>query len=441
MAEILPLRAIHYDWERGDSSKRVAPPYDMITPEEQSELYARHPENVVRLILNANPCEGDNNRYQEAARLWKEWRKQGVLQQDEEEALYVYHQSFSIHEPGSTSPRTITRRGFMARVRLQDDDEGAIVPHEHTLTQPLDDRLRLTEALGANLSQVFLLYADPDAHADAALARAVNGHRPRMRITTDDEITHTLWSITDPDIIATVRSVLAGQQLLIADGHHRYETNLALLRRACRNEGELPPEDPRRFVLAYLANSADPGVLILPIHRILHSIEDLSLDDLVDALREHFYITALESTTPQALFTRVNALKTDHVAFGIVERGGRGWLLSRPRKAGAPMPCDAPEPLCELDLTILHELVFAQLLGMSQDDFKRSHHLHFAPNIKAVEEALKRLQTQAAFLVNAAPIQQVRAICDAGAKMPQKSTQFYPKVLSGLLFRQILPCP
>lgn len=438
MAEVRPFRGIHYDWSRlDDPADVVAPPYDVIDARQQAELYARHPANVIRLILNDKPVEGDDNRYDDAARIFRQWLDDGTLQRDDAPALYVYHQTFE-HEGGQ-----ITRRGFMGALRLHQYEERIVLPHELTLRGPKVDRLRLNETVGANLSQVFLLYNDPEQAADTALDAVCDARDPDVELTTADGITHRVWAITDEDAVAAIQGVLEGEAVLIADGHHRYETNLALRDRAIENEGELDDDDPRNFVLAYLANQNDPGLLVLPTHRVVHDLADFDAAGFVEALESEFEVERLDSADAHDVAERVHGEMKDAVAFGVVlpgqdADGARAWLVKRARSAPTLLPDLAgPPAVRELDLVVLHEYVLKQLLGMTDEDFSAKKYLAYHKGTASVAEALDDPATQVAFIVNPSPVDQVRTVCLAGGKMPQKSTFFYPKVLSGLVFRSL----
>lgn len=442
MADVRPLRAVHYDWPRvSNAADLVAPPYDVIDEAQQAALYARHPHNIIRLILNQKPADGPDNRYADAARIYQSWLADGTLVRDDADTLYVYHQHFVVSRPDPASGQVqevpVLRRGFMARVRLHPYSDRVVLPHEQTLSGPKTDRLRLNEAVGANLSQVFVLYDDPTTSADLALDAAITSLTP-LEIRTEDGILHRIWAVTDPSVIDTVRQVLASQSLLIADGHHRYETNLNLRDRAIAAEGFLADDDPRRFVLAYLANSADPGLLVLPTHRVVHSVPNFSTDALLSALRPHFDVSTLPAPASfAATQAAVERHQADDFCFGLV-LGDAHYLLRRPRTAPTLVP-DLPGPaaLRDLDLTILHEVILKGILGMTEDDFSQKRYLRYEKSLPDLAASLRLPDAQAAFMVNHSPVDQVRAVCVSGGKMPQKSTFFYPKVLSGLVINPL----
>jgi len=437
MADFRPLRGVHYDWAQlDDPADVVAPPYDVIDDAQQAALYARHPWNVIRLILNHHPLEGPHNRYDDAAQHFTQWRHDGVLTQEDTPALYVYHQTF--HHPDHPS-HVLTRRGVMGRVRLHPYEDRVVLPHELTLRGPKVDRLRLNEGVQANLSQVFFLYDDPQQRADQALDSAIKDRTPDLTLTTHDNVEHRLWTVTDPEVIETVQAVIEHQQLLIADGHHRYETNLALRDRAIEASAEgLADNDPRRFVLAFLANSADPGLLVLPTHRIIRGFRRFNPSILLDALASDFVVTPLDDVDQvDALAARVTAMMDEHIVFGVVVPGTPRQFVLVHRHRDEPSlvaGMQGPKAMQELDLIVLHEVIFKRYLGMTDDDFAHKRFLGYAKSLAAAQTALEEPETQALVIVNHSPVAQVREVCQAGGKMPQKSTFFHPKVLSGLVF-------
>jgi uncharacterized protein (DUF1015 family) len=445
MADVRPLRAVHYDWQQiSNPADVVAPPYDVIDDAHQAALYDRHPHNIIRLILNRLPADGPNNRYDDAARTYQQWLAEGVLVRDDQEALHVYHQRFTIDLPdpdtGALRPTPTLRRGFMGRVRLHPYEDQVVLPHEQTLRGPKIDRLRLNEAVGANLSQIFMLYDDPTLAVDALLDAAI-ASLPCLDIHTDDGIQHMIWAVTDPAVIAQVQALLAPQALLIADGHHRYETNLAMRDRAIEAEGDLSLDDPRRFVFTFLANAADPGLLVLPTHRVVHSLPSFSPDALFAQLKDRFEVEPMPGASLSALQAAVTARQADDFAFGLILKGssdGIPCVLYRSRQAPTLVPdLPGPDALKKLDLTILHEVILKDLLGMTEDDFSQKRYLRYEKSLHDLDASLRQPDAQAAFLVNHSPVEQVREVCVSGGKMPQKSTFFYPKVFSGIIINPL----
>src|SRR5689334_13335714 len=277
MPEIRAFRGILYDPERVPISDVVAPPYDVISPEEQRRLYERHPANVIRLILGR-----EEDRYASAARHFSAWRSEGVMIEDGDPSLYI------LRHDVEWKGRMVARRGVVAACRLENLGEGSILPHEKTLSKPKEDRFRLFRATGAMFSQIFSLYSDPDSRIERAAARVML-NEPRIDLEADG-VRNRLWSITEPATIAAIADVLGGRKAYVADGHHRYETAL-LYRDAARLEHpDAGPDAAHEFLPMFFTNMDDPGLMILPTHRIVHGLAQFDERRLLDALREYFEI-------------------------------------------------------------------------------------------------------------------------------------------------------
>lgn len=428
MPDIQAFRAVRYDLGHvGSLSDVIAPPYDVIGPELQEQLYKRHPANVVRLILNREePGDDDaNNRYSRAAKFLRNWRSQGVLFTEPDPALYVYHQFFTY------AGQSYTRRGFMARVRLERFGQGKIYPHEETMAGPKQDRLLLTRACRANLSQVFGLYPDPGAKAQRVVDAAVADKTP-LEATDHLGVVHRLWPVTDLSVIATVSGILGPKPAFIADGHHRYET-------ACnyRDElaaaGPLPPTHPANFVLMMLVGMNDPGMIVMPTHRLFRGLPAMSSAELVSRLGDCFT-------------TRIAGEGSDlaHTVWEEIEYGGEQgtlalytaaderWVVANVTDAGrrrlALVASDHSEPWRGLGVAILHRLVIDTLLA--QPNLPKPRYVHL---VDEVVESLQSDEFQLAALVMPATVQHIRTISEHQERMPAKSTYFYPKLQSGLV--------
>jgi uncharacterized protein (DUF1015 family) len=431
MAEIRPFRGLRYDVARvGALSDVVAPPYDVIDPALQDALYARSPYNAIRLELNREE-PGDapgRDRYSRAAELLRAWRRAGVLRLDDGAALYVCHQSFTVEG------QTHTRRGFFARVRLEPFGEGCVYPHEQTLAGPKADRLRLYEATGTQLSPIFGLYPDP---SNAVLAAVEAGLRDRTPIEATDHlgVVHRLWPVTDIEAHTAAQGLLRETPLYIADGHHRYETGLRYRdERAAR--GELSgPDDPAHFCLMMLVGMSDPGLLILPTHRIVRGFPGLTSAALAERLAPEFDVEAIGAgeAGARAAWELIEAGgEQDRLGFG-TKADGR-WLVARLRSDATMdrlVPDHGPE-WRSLGVSILHELVANHLLrGAGTPEFRYVHQLD------EVTADLAAGGCDLACLVPPAGMEHVEAIASNLEKMPPKSTYFYPKLLTGLLFNPL----
>jgi uncharacterized protein (DUF1015 family) len=417
VAEVLPLQAVHYDLGRvGALADVVAPPYDVIDDAQRAELAALSSYNVVELDLPRDPGGGDP--YQHAAELLGEWTDEGVLARDSEPTIWALEQDYTTPD-GSR----LTRRGLLARVRLAPYGEG-IRPHERTQPGPKEDRLRLTRATRHNLSPIFALHpGDAWRHLEPAL-----GGEPWGDVTDGDGTTHRVWRIEDPAIHEAIAAELEPGELLIADGHHRYETSLAYQR-------EVGPGGPADYVLMALVSLEDPGLTVFPTHRLISGLADdpAKQEALGSGLKELFEVEEVPKE-------QLDPSGAEGVGvFGYLDsqfnRAYRLRLASNPALDRAL--AGRSEAYRTLDAAILEELVLKGILGMSTDDIAAKRGIGYTPSI---EEALAKLDAgdyQAAFLLRPTPVDQVREVAAAGETMPPKSTYFFPKLLTGLVFNPL----
>jgi uncharacterized protein (DUF1015 family) len=419
MAAIQPLRALHPDLAVvGSLGAVAAPPYDVIDPAQRAELAARSAYNVVRIDLP----EGEPDPYAEAARLLARWQDEGALVRDDEPALWVIDQEYT-----GPDGRRLTRRGFFARVRVEEYGPGRIRPHERTHPGPREDRLRLTRATQANLSPIFSLYADADGTARAALETAT-GAEPFGELTDDEGTTTRLWRLADPAAIEAVQGALAHAELLIADGHHRYET-------ARVYADEIGGEGDQRYVLMCLVALEDPGLTVFPTHRLVSGLagDQERIEALTATLREHFDIAEIDEAElrpPDGDGPLQMGYLDSHF--------GRAFRLTLKDQAIADRAlADMPEPYRRLDTAVLERLVLMGPLGLTEDDISHLNGLGYS---RTDEEAV-RLVTDGdydvAFFLRSSPVRQVQEIAAAGVNMPPKSTFFYPKVPTGLLINPL----
>ncbi len=415
MPEIQPIRALRYDPERtGGLQDVVAPPYDVIDEEQRAALEARSPYNVVRIDL---PRDGED-RYDRAAQLLADWRAQGVVVLEDRPALWTLSQDYT--GPDGESRR---RDGWFARVRIEDYGAGRIRPHERTHPGPREDRLRLTRATRANLSPIFSLFSDPRGVIGDAIVRA--GITPWAQTTDADGTVNQLGKVQDPEAIAAVQEALAGEELLIADGHHRYET-------ARVYADEIGGDGPHRYVLMCLVALEDPGLTVFPTHRLVRGLSSAQLQALATALRRDFEIEELADAgglVPAA---------GDRVRIGYIDaRGGASLLTLRdPAIADRAAP-DRAEPYRRLDTAVLEAVILKGALGMADDDIDHLNGLGYARDPQQALALVQDGEYDAAFFMTPTPIERVQAVAAAGESMPPKSTYFYPKVPTGLLFNPL----
>jgi len=437
MAEIAPLTPLRYDAARlaGGLASVVAPPYDVISPEERAALAARDPRNVVRLILPEG--EGDS-RYANAAALLARWRDEGTLVRDADPAFYRYEQTFlPPGGPGGTA--RITRRGFLALVRVVPFADRIVLPHERTLSGPKEDRLKLFRATGTNLSPGFMLYRDPRDELRAPLDMADEV----ARFTTADGVEHALAKVRDADAVRAIVRGVSASTLLIADGHHRYETALRYSQEVDAARPDAQPRGEHRFFMTFLANGDDPNLVVFPTHRHVHSLTSFSFDGMLRDARGYFAVEELaRGTSADAVLSALQAAGQSGPAIAAAAPDGRVALLAlRPgTRLDAHPTLGAKTPaLRRTDVAILHSAVLEHLLGITPEAQAAKTNLWYPQDGRAALADLRGGRGQALFLMNATPVSQVRDVADEGEVMPQKSTFFYPKVLTGLAIHTLDP--
>jgi uncharacterized protein (DUF1015 family) len=415
MAEIQPLHAVHYDTHTaGALENLVAPPYDVIDDKMRGELIAKSPFNIVEVDL-PSPEPGEDP-YAHAEHIFEAWLQQGVMVKEREPSIWIMRQQFRI------GTETLNRTGFFARVRVEDYGQGRIRPHERTHPGPKEDRLRLTRATRANLSPIFSLFNDPGDAAWAVLA-PITEAEPYATVVDADGIADRIWRCTDPDVISDLQAAMAEQELLIADGHHRYETARVYAE-------EIGGEGEHNYVLQFLCSMEDPGMVILPTHRLLTDLADSAKQEALAAtLREHFDIEELGSTD------ELEPPAGDLPAFGYIDahfkKPFRLTLKDRSRLEQA-MP-DKPDAYRRLDTAVLEALILRGPAGLSEDDISHLNGLAYSKDFDDALAAVSDGRADAAFIMRGTPIEQVREVAAAGETMPPKSTFFYPKIPTGLL--------
>ena len=431
MPEIRPLRPYRYA-DADQLPALVAPPYDVIGPELREALGERSPHNVVHLDL---PQGDDDDKYARAAGLLRQWIDRGVLVRDESPAFFSYEQTF---EPPGGGER-ITRRGFFALVRAEPYESREVLPHERTLSGPKVDRRKLFEATGAALSPVFLLFEDPDGVSRAAIGES----RELASFATDDGIAHRFGRIEDPASVRRITASLEKQPLLIADGHHRYETTVAYAQeteQARVAEGAEPsPRGGHHYALAFLAEGDDPGLVVYGTHRLVFGLGAFDRDAFRQQVAETFTVTPYagdDAELPAALAAHGEEGQSLAARFG----DGATWLLRlRPEALEREPLASEPDALRGTDVVVLHTALLEGILGITREQQASQAHLRY---FKSTEEALATIargEGQVLFLMNGTPVEQVRAACLAGEVMPQKSTFFFPKIPTGLAIHLLDP--
>jgi uncharacterized protein (DUF1015 family) len=420
VADVQPLHALHYALDRvGGLPPVVAPPYDVIDAEQRAALAARSPYNAVEIDL-PQP-DGDLDMYAHAAHLLADWQAEEILVRDPEPALWALAQDYT-----GPDGNAYTRRGFFARVRVEDYGPGRIRPHERTHPGPKEDRLRLTRATRANLSPIFSLYDDPAGAAWAALSPHTEDV-PWGEVTDEDGTQHRLWRVPEEDAAAAVADALRETELLIADGHHRYET-------ARVYADEIGGEGGHRYVLMCLVALQDPGLTVFPTHRLLTSLSDDQRVALRDAIARDWEMAEVSADALQP-----EAATDGTIRLGYLDAHHRRPLmlsLKDPAIADAALP-GMPEPYRRLDTAVLEALLLKGALGMTEDDISHLHGLDYARDTEQARARVEAGDAEAAFFMSPTPVERVRDVAAAGVNMPPKSTYFFPKVLTGMIFNPL----
>ena len=442
MARIYPFRAIRYNTMDVAISDVVTQPYDKITPSMQQAYYARSPYNLVRIILGLPELfdvPGENDVYTRARRDFAEWRREGVLYRENEPCIFAYLQRFTV--PGSSEVKE--RRSFIALGDLQDYSQGVIFRHEQTLSRPKTDRMNLLRATRANTEQLFMLYSDPALTVERTMFGP--GFRAEIEVTDEFGVLHQLARVAEPNTINILASAMADKKLIIADGHHRYETTLTYAREFTparprhqeRNlSNSLPqPGYPEAAAMMTFVNMEADGLVILPTHRVVHSLKNFNGAAFVAKAEAFFNMKPLTGTSLDAEMKELAAAGTGGTAFIVGLAAGR-FLLTAKEEAIDQALASIPERQRQLDVVQLHSLILEQLLGLREEAVRNQENLRY---VRDAYEALEQLtedesgaRADAVFLLNPCTLDQLREVAFAGEVMPQKSTDFFPKMLSGL---------
>jgi uncharacterized protein (DUF1015 family) len=401
LATIKPFQPYRYTSRAGDPSKLLTQPYDKISPSMREKYLAASPHNLVRVILGEHRPEDNpsDNAYTRAADHLDEWTRTGMLAQDTRPGFYAYFQDFDVPD---THERA-TRMGFIGIGKIEEYAAGIVFRHEQTLSGPKKDRLELLRNTGGHFGQIFMLYPDREGAVDKLLVKVAEG-TPVLDVLDDYQARHRLWPITDPATIKQMQELMSDKKLLIADGHHRYETALAY-----RNENHGAPAT--QYVMMTFVNMYSPGLKILATHRVLRNLEGFQAAELLAKARTAGW-TVTEGMPEGGAPTGI-------VRIGLVV-GSRAYVLERSRKEG------------ELDVPVLHTEILGGLLGISEEAVRDERHITYVRGVEAAVAEVREKGAQAAFLLEPTPIDDMARIAFAGGVMPQKSTDFYPKLLSGV---------
>lgn len=445
MATVAPFRGIRYNPEKVKSlSDVVTPPYDVIDPAAQDRYYRRHPNNIIRLEYG-KVLEGDgpdSSRYTRAASDYAAWLEEKVLAPEKEPAFYLYEQEFTAG--GIKRVRT----GFFCAVKLEPYEKGVVLPHEETLPKHKADRLELMRACRANFSPIFSLYADRELAVIRTLRESAGDRPPDAACADECDEIHRLWVISDQSAVITARKIMDEKRIFIADGHHRYETalNYRAERLACGGGGS----GACNYVMMTLVNLYDPGLVVLPTHRLVRSAAGDDVSSLIKRIEEDFSLEEFPLSPGMENFNKfldhmarrgagtAGDLRHRHV-FGIYTGGGRLFTasLKNEDQLAKLMPGDKSPAWQGLDVSVLHSLIIEKYMGIGRELLARGDHITYTREEKGALRAVDRGDCQVALFLNPTLVEEVTEVAANGEKMPQKSTYFYPKVITGLVLNSL----
>jgi len=437
MADIIPFKGIRYNKELiKDPNLVMTPPYDVISPAQQEMYYNRDEYNMIKLdLVKELPTDTDkDNRYTRASNTFSQWLSNRVMVGEERPSIYFYEVSYTKYGPEKTM------KGFIALCRLEEFGKGKVVPHEYTLSKPKSDRLNLLRSCQANFSLIFSLYSSPDGTINKALEGSLKNSPPDTDVVDDNGDRHRLWVVSDPSIIEAVQNSMKDKTVYIADGHHRYEASFNYRNEARRKGGEGAYD----YVMMFFANMDEPGLTVLPTHRLIFGVSEDNMNSLYDNLGKYFRIKDFGFSNGNESGARkqlLDALKKagpqDHY-LGIYRKGENKYSLLELKGEDILLDIKTDKPLSwrRLDVSILQSLILQDILGFSEESISRQENLCY---VKDFDDSIRKVcdeEYQAAFILNATKIEEIRDVTETGERMPQKSTYFYPKCLTGLVINK-----
>lgn len=424
MAEIRPFGAWRFTEKAGPIEELTCPPYDIISEEQRQAYLKANPHNIIRLEL---PRDGADP-YAAAGETLRRWQEEGILSQDEQAAFYIYDILFTVEG------RPYTIGGLIAQTHLEEFSKGIVLPHEFTLSKAKEDRFRLMKATHSNFSHIYSLYREDSGEVERLLDEA-RRQPPLIEMTDEAGLTHRLWAMTDPQSIAAIQETLRDTKLYIADGHHRYET--ALRYRDYRHGLGVPPGTGADYVMMMLVEMSHPGLVVFPTHRLIRDLPDFDAARITAACKEWF--TVEEGVPLAEVGRRLDAAyQAGRKAFGWYTGGADAVLLTL--KNTAVMDAFLPEvsPVSrQLDVNVLHTLILERLMGIDQENMANQTNLTYTRDMEEAVEGVRGSRFQGCFLMNPTRVEEIRDVAAAGEKMPQKSTYFYPKLITGLTMNSL----
>lgn len=434
MARVIPFQGLRYNTEKfNDLEKVTAPPYDIITPAQQQELYNQDEYNVIRLDYGMD-FEGDNeenNKYVRSGVYLEKWIEEQVLLFEERPAFYIYEQVFSLGNDGAIH----SLKGLISLVQLEEFSSNIVFPHEETISKAKKDRLELMKATGADLSQIYSLYADEDKKITAVIT-ACSDREPDISFQTKEGVTQNIWAVTAPEITAKLTTLFEEKRILIADGHHRYETALNYRRLMHEKDGSPIGTMPYDYVMMYLVSMEESGLFVFPTHRMVKNVKDFDETVLVGFLTDQFVVSKIvftEGDYAEIIADRLSQTVSEKL-FAFYTGGDYYYLLELKDLAFIDEKIEErSEAYKHLDVTILHTLILEKYLGIDAESMKDQKNLVYTRSAHEAIAAVQAGEYQCSFLMNPPKVSDIRAVSGSNEKMPQKSTYFWPKPVTGIV--------
>ncbi len=466
MVKISPFKGITYNLDKVNISEVIAPPYDVILPVEQDKLYTVSDYNIVKLILGKEqPDDNESeNKYSRAAKYFSDWLNKEILVKSDKPCIYYYIQNYTVSKEkknelaekkqssfsNAPASHSISRKGFIAGNYIETYEEGNVLPHEYTMGGPKQDRLKLMKACNANFSQIFMTYSDPDKEIDKAVKLP---EKPIIDVVDDQGIRNIFYAIDDPIIINKIAEIMKDKQVLIADGHHRYETSIAYrdyMREQNPNYGK---DDAFNWVMAFYTNLDDENLKVYPTHRIV--TRDIDKPGLIENLKKYFDVVeySFDSFTRESVKEKfvsdIELFSQDNIAFGAcfkceaevkAQEENKYFIFKLREKQAINKIFDqkgVPEVMRTLDLTLLHKIILSDFMKFSEEDQMKQNGVKYLKKEKEAFEAIETGHAEVVFVMATPSIQLIKEVSSLGYKMPQKSTYFYPKLTSGLVINPL----
>lgn len=428
LAKVKAFRGIRFNTKRaGRIEQLVCPPYDIISEKQHKVYMEKNKNNIIRLELP----QGENS-YKSASKLYNTMKTNGVLIREDEPALYIYEETFNL------LGQIYSIKGVIGRVKLEEFEKGVVLPHEYTLSKAKEDRMSLMKATNCNFSQVYSFYMDNE-HKTTKKLDLLSNRNPDISLTDDDGIKHKLWIVKDSSQIESICSDFECRKLYIADGHHRYETALAYRDYICKNN---PPRknDPVNYIMMLLVDMEHPGLVVLPTHRLIKNLPEFNQNTIIDILekcKNDFDIRWFDSISNVREVMNNRYLNGD-IAFSFYYGNGGYYLLKlkNPDIMRNILPNMSPA-FCKLDVTVLHSLILERLFGINKENMTNQTNLAYTQDIETAINSVNAKESQCAFLLNPTKVKQIKDVAISGEKMPQKSTYFYPKPITGLIVNEL----